>query len=51
MNIIWIWITRQHISNVKVNTVYQNYVGTVIQGYTNTPKRCGFLNLRTGIRV
>ena len=49
MNIIW--ITRQHISNVKVNTVYQNYVGTVIQGYTNTPKRCGFLNLRTGIRV
>ena len=44
-------ITRQHISNVKVNTVYQNYVGTVIQGYTNTPKRCGFLNLRTGIRV
>ena len=37
--------------HVKVNTVYQNYVGTVIQGYTNTPKRCGFLNLRTGIRV
>ena len=37
--------------HVKVNTVYQNYVGTVIQGYTNTPKRCGFLNLRSRIRV